>query len=107
MSEYRELIEIYGKSVGDFNVSPFESIDMLHVRSKLASIFHELTSEEKTKLLSYDLILIKNSLKMSEHIGNVYDFSMSKESDSFWWWHLDKVAKGELSFNLHVENMVI
>lgn len=41
---------------------------------------------------------------MAEHIGEIYDFSLSKEPiDKFWWWHLEKVAKGEITFTLQAE----
>lgn len=97
MSKHMEIIEIYGKCVVDFEVSPFESINMLHRRSDLEKVSHELTHEERLKLLSYDVQLIKNSKMMSKHICEVYDFALSKEPLSQWWWHLDKVADGKIS----------
>lgn len=35
MSEHLKNIKIYGMAVNDFNVSAFESVDMLHRRSGL------------------------------------------------------------------------
>lgn len=100
MSRHNKSIEIYGKCVVDIEVSPFESVDMLHRRSNLESVIQELTNEEKIKLLSYDTELIKNAKSMSEHIGEIYDFSSSDEPLSEWWWHLDKVASGKIAFHL-------
>ena len=40
--------------------------------------------------------LIKNAKKMSEHIGEIYDFSNSDEPIEQWWWHLDKIISGEI-----------
>lgn len=37
---------------------------------------------------------------MSDHIKQVYDLSTSDEPLNEWWWHLDKVANGEISFDL-------
>ncbi len=37
---------------------------------------------------------------MYRHIQEVYNFSLSNEPLSEWWWHLDKVAKGEILFYL-------
>ncbi|MCC0567048.1 MULTISPECIES: hypothetical protein [Brevibacillus] len=100
MSKHMASIEIYGNCVDDFEVSPFESINMLHRRSDLERVSHELSYEERMKLLSYDMKLVKNSEKMSKQIGEVYDFALSKEPLSQWWWHLDKVANGKIAFHL-------
>lgn len=103
MSEHGKSIEMYGKSVNDFEVSPFESVDMLHRRSKLENVIYELTHDERMVLISYDMQLIKNARKMAEHIGDIYDFTLSDEPLSQWWWHLDKVANGEIVFHLSPE----
>ncbi|MFZ3588927.1 hypothetical protein ACOI1C_06505 [Bacillus sp. DJP31] len=103
MSEYNKSVDIYGKCIGDYEISPFESVDMLHRRSNLESVIHELTKDERLKLLSYDMELIKNAILMAAHIGKVYDFSLSDEPLSEWWWHLDKVANGTIGFQLRAE----
>ncbi|RSK26408.1 hypothetical protein EJF36_05785 [Bacillus sp. HMF5848] len=103
MSEHSKSIEIYGQCVDDFEVSPFESVDMLHRRSTLEKAIQELNYEERMKLLSYDMQLIKNAKNMAKHIGEIYDFSLSEEPLSQWWWHLDKVANGNISFHLSPE----
>lgn len=100
MSDYMKNIEIHGKAVDDFDVSPFESVDMLHRRSALDRVFYELNLEERMKLLSYDVQLINNAKKMTEHIAEVYNFSLSNEPNHQWWWHLDKVANGKNTFRL-------
>lgn len=100
MTEHLESIDIYGKCVDDFDVSPFESIEMLHRRSNLDRVFDELNQDERISLLNYDLQLIKNAKKMTKHIAEVYDFSSSDEPLRQWWWHLDKVAEGKISFRL-------
>ncbi|WP_240647161.1 hypothetical protein [Paenibacillus nanensis] len=51
-------------------------------------------------MLNYDMLLIKNAKMMLEHISEVYDFSLSDEPLSQWWWHLDQVASGEIAFQL-------
>lgn len=104
MSEHLRNIEIYGRAVDDYDISPFESVDMLHRRSSLDRIFDELNQEEWMKLLSFDVLLIQNAKKMSEHIAEVYDFSLSDVPLAQWWWHLDKVASGEIKLRLIPEN---
>jgi len=39
---------------------------------------------------------------MADHIGEIYDFSISKEDIKEFWWHLDKVADGRVQFTLNV-----
>jgi len=62
MQDYAEMIETYGEYIEDFEISPFEPVYfILHNRSQLEKVFHELTHEEKIKLLAYDLKLIQNA----------------------------------------------
>lgn len=99
MSARMKLIENYGISI-DFDISPFEAMDMLHQRSNLEKVIEELTHEEMIKLLNYDIKLINNAKKMTEHISEIYNFSTSAEPLNYWWWHLDKVADGSINFKL-------
>lgn len=98
--EHSTNIDIYGKYVDDFEISPFESLLMLHKRSKLEDVICDLTPDERIKLLSHDIQLIKNAKRMSRHIGGIYDFSLSTEPLTKWWWHLDKVAADKNTFRL-------
>lgn len=100
MSNYKQLIKNYGLDVNDTEYSPFESLRMLHDRSKIREIENKLDTEEKLLLYTYDLTLIKNAKSKVEHMSKVYDFSPSDEPISEWWWHLGKVASGEITFNL-------
>ncbi|KEF38211.1 hypothetical protein M670_02631 [Schinkia azotoformans MEV2011] len=102
-SKYSKSIELYGKCIGNLEISPFESVDLLHRRSDLERVVHELTEDQKMKLSEYDLKLIDNAKIMSEHIQKAYDFSVSDHPLSEWWWHLDLVANGKSPFNLNVE----
>lgn len=103
MSKYTNRIQNYGESVGDIETSAFEAVDMLHQRSNIEKSIHELTNQERISLYSYDLKLINHARQMSDHIGEIYDFTSSDEPISEWWWHLDKVADGKISFNLITE----
>jgi hypothetical protein len=100
--EYLRDIESYGEEVSDFEVSPFESIDMLHRRSRLNKESHKMTLKERILLMRYDLRLLENVDKMIEHIREIYDFSNSKEPLEEWWWHLDKVASNELEVEIGI-----
>lgn len=98
--KYQKTIEQYGQDVSDFEVSPFETLDMLHLRSRLSEEFHNMTLKERILLMKYDLQLLENVDQMGQHIESVYDFSNSKEPYEQWWWHLDKVALGELEVEI-------
>lgn len=100
MSENKNKIHLYELSVEDTKVSPFETIDMLHIRSQLEKVIPELENDEITELLNHDVKLINNAKRMVEHISKIYNFSSSLEPLSHWWWHLDKIASGEVTFKL-------
>lgn len=98
--DYIKWIDDYGMDIGDFNISAFESVNMLHTRSKIESVIEELTNEERNKLFTFDLLLITNAGKMFEHISKVHPNSLTDENVKEWWWNLNKVANGEISFQL-------
>ncbi|WP_430789165.1 hypothetical protein VBD025_02940 [Virgibacillus flavescens] len=95
-----EGIDLYGDCVDAFDASPTVLIEMLRRRSSIENMIHELTINQKNKLISYDLKLIENAKQMTEHIGKNFDFSLSEEPLTEWWWHLDKVASGKIEFYL-------
>ncbi|PLS19358.1 hypothetical protein CVD28_02785 [Bacillus sp. M6-12] len=100
------LIRNYGLEVDEFETSPFEALHMLHIRSCLEKIIQQLTYEEKLKLYTHDMKLIQNAKKMVERIQEIYNFSLSKEPFTEWWWHLDKVVTGEISFSVSIDVQV-
>jgi len=97
-----KIIEAYGSYVLDLDldVSPFEFLQMLHLRSKLQSVFTELIASEQATLLELDKKLLNNAEAMSKHIGSIYKWDVSTEPYSHWWWHLDRVANGTLVVEL-------
>lgn len=53
--EFLKDIEYYGEDVTDFEVSPFESIDMLYRRSRLYKNPSKMTRQERILLMKYDI----------------------------------------------------
>ncbi|MEJ1517777.1 hypothetical protein R3O67_31860 [Bacillus cereus] len=100
---YEEDIRIYGEVVKDTELSPFETIEALHIRSELHEKYSNLTWEEKRALLLYDLKILGNADKMVKHIQQVYDFSKSTNPIQEWWWHLDKIITGKIHLSYLVE----
>lgn len=78
------------------DLSPFETLNALSLRSHLQKEVNQLTNQEKLKLYQYDLYLINNADKFKKHLENVYNFSDSAEPFEQWWWHLDKIISGEI-----------
>jgi hypothetical protein len=104
MSQYKQDILNYGDDVNDLESSPFESLRMLHDRTELHKVQEEMDYEEKVLLAYYDLKLIENADKMVEHIKTIYDFDSSTDIPSEqWWWHLDKIVNGVMSFGVSSE----
>lgn len=94
--ELKRTIQNYGLDVEDFETSPFESIDMLHVRSSLQERYAELDAEDRENLRRHDEVLLVNAARMYEHIRRVFAFNSDRPTAE-WWWHLDKVAAGQLT----------
>jgi hypothetical protein len=106
MSEYKQDILNYEDDVHDLESSPFESLRMLHDRTKIHEVHDLLGFDEKVLLGYYDLKLIENVDDMVEHIGKVYDFKLSDVNNipyEQWWWHLDKIAEGSMDFGISTE----
>ena len=92
---FRDDIETYGDLVDDFEVSPFESLEMLHIRDSLEENIDHLTDVEREQLKKIDLKLFLNAQKMHAHISQVFNFSGNKPSEE-WWWCLDQLAQADL-----------
>lgn len=109
MTGFKNKIEIYEEDIFDFEVSPFETIATLHLRSELEKDFQKMNGNEQLLLLSVDVNVVKNAKKIVNYISDVYDFSSTTKPESEWWWHLDKVMSGELVIkgNLFVDTEVV
>jgi len=100
MANIKQLIQNYGLDVDDFDISPFESINLLHTRNEIHSRIGELSGNDRSELHKYDMLLIENAGRMYSHISKIYDFENSGEPLAKWWWHLDKVADRKLNVEL-------
>lgn len=86
----------YGILLDSLDLSPFETLNALSLRSNLEKDLNKMTNQEKLKLYQYDLYLLDNIEELKKHLEQVYDFSGSDEPTEQWWWHLDKVVSGEI-----------
>ncbi|MCM3667277.1 hypothetical protein M3204_23145 [Mesobacillus subterraneus] len=111
MSKNKQEVMNYGEDVNDIDYSAYEHLRMLHDRTNLENVKHELDKGEKILLTMYGLILLKKAEELAEHISSVYDFSLSDKNGitlEQWWWHLDKVAHGKLyvEYNSSAEKVI-
>ncbi|MGF7535176.1 hypothetical protein AAGG74_16100 [Bacillus mexicanus] len=98
-SSFLEKIKIYGNEIFDLEISPFEMMQTLHLRSALQESFFEMNIDEQIELLFIDLQVLKNSKAISTHLSRIYQSKNFDHPISEWWWHLDKIANNELKLN--------
>jgi hypothetical protein len=99
MSELKELLRHYTEGVCYPEVSGFEILEILDIRSEIARKEKELSLEEKKKLEIADGIFLKNAAKFFAAISEVADLAEMRKrvnaSPSHWWWYLEKLAYRE------------
>jgi|SRR5690625_107877 len=102
MTKLMNKINEYGSLLDSLDLSPFETLNALSLRSTLQQEIDKMTNQEKLKMYQYDLWLLDNIKAVKEQLDQVYDFSKSNKPSNQWWWHLDKiisekiVVKGDL-----------
>ncbi|RST76185.1 hypothetical protein D4T97_005220 [Siminovitchia acidinfaciens] len=108
MDDLTKELRQYRMMIGNLELSPFETLQDLYIRNTLEDKISLMTHKERLRLHYYDLQVILNADKFKEQLENVYDFSTNKPLKE-WWWHLDKVASGELmiTLDMRVENNLI
>ena len=82
------------------DVSGFEVLELLDVRSRLAELENDLTLSEKTTLERADEKLLDNLRLFYEKIQEIGLLpelrKQAKASPSHWWWYMDKfIGVGE------------
>jgi len=99
MSELKELLRHYTEGVCYPEVSGFEILEILDIRSEIARKEKELSLEEKEKLEAADGVFLKNAAKFFAAISGIADLVEMREranvSPSHWWWYLEKLAYTE------------
>ncbi|WP_088362466.1 hypothetical protein [Bacillus cereus] len=89
-------ISNYGLLLDSLELSPFETLNALNLRSNLQKEVFNMTNQEQLKLLQFDLFLLNHIEEIKNHLENVYDFKNSIEPFDQWWWHLDKIISKEI-----------
>ena len=92
------LLNSYKVAVQYPEVSGFEVLEILDMRSNLARFENGLTVNEKESLEEADEILFDNLKAFYEtiqEIGHLPEFrKRAKALPSHWWWHMEKIVDG-------------
>ena len=99
MSELKELLRHYTEGIYHPDVSGFEILELLDIRSEIARKETELSLEERGKLETADGVFLKNDAKLLTAISEITDLAEMRERTSVppshWWWYLEKLAYAE------------
>jgi hypothetical protein len=97
MSQYASLVENYALSVRHPDVSGFEVLDVLRLRSRVADIERELTPAERAALEAGDATFLHNAPTLYRQVCEIATLeAVRREADvppSHWWWYLDTLTR--------------
>ena len=92
----RDLMDYLSETMNHTDVSGFELLEILDVRSRLATREPLLNDEDKTQLESLDRTLVEMAEVLLERISEVADLAEMRHRahvlPSHWWWYLDQIA---------------
>jgi len=78
------------------DVSPFEHLEMLMIRDKLAVQEFSLTGQERTSLANADQRLLKNSAAFHAELVRITSLEEERRrrhpAPEYWWWYLDVLS---------------
>ena len=95
----QELLTYYSEEVHYPNVSGFEILELLDVRSEIAEKEEELILEERHKLKLADETFLRNVAKFYASVAEVANLAEMRETanvpPSHWWWYMEKLVQRE------------
>ena len=97
MSKYKELLANYAVNVEFPDVSGFEILEMLQVRSRLAMLEEKLSAEERSRLEIADEFFLSHAKMFYISLSEIADLKQLRNQNnilpSHWWWYLDKLMR--------------
>lgn len=97
--DLRGLLTYFAKSVNYPEVSGFEILEVLDIRSKIAEREGGLSLEEKKELEAADGIFLRNAARFFSAISEIADLAEMRERagvpPSHWWWYLENLVQVE------------
>lgn len=92
----QELMEYLAEAMNHPDVSGFELIEILDIRSQLAAREPVLSDDDKTGLETLDRQLLKLADLCVTRISEVADLAQMRKKahvlPSHWWWYLDEIT---------------
>lgn len=101
MSQHASLVEHYATSARFPDVSGFEVLELLRLRSRLAEVEQELTPAERTALEAADITFLHNASALYRQVSEVATLEALRKDagvrPSHWWWYLDSLTRVPVS----------
>jgi len=95
----QRLLEYYVKAMQFPEVSGFEVLELLDVRSRLATEESELDEAQRTQLEDADSVFLRYTPMLYESVIALSDLAHLRRRAaapcSHWWWYLEKLAQRE------------
>ncbi len=92
----QELMEYLAEAMNHPDVSGFELIEILDIRSQLAAREPVLSDDDKAALETLDRQLLKLADLWLTRISEVADLAQMRKKahvlPSHWWWYLDEIT---------------
>ncbi len=99
----QELIEHLSEAMDHPEVSGFELLEVLDIRSRLATREPLLSDDDRARLEELDRRFLKMADLLLERISEVADLAEMRQRahilPSHWWWYLDEITlfKGKVA----------
>jgi hypothetical protein len=99
MTESAKLLADYAVGVGFSQVSGFEILELLDVRSRLVLAESQLSRGEQDQLEKADEIFLAHAGEFYAQVAKVANLKDMRRRAaipiSHWWWHLEKLSRYE------------
>jgi hypothetical protein len=96
MERVGKLIDYLGEALQHPEVSGFELLEYLDVRSRLALQEPLLSQGDRTRVEAIDRQFLRNAPLLLERITDVCDLTEMRQKartlPSHWWWYLDEIT---------------
>lgn len=97
MSQHASLVESYATAVRFPDVSGFEILELLALRTRLADVEPALAPDERTALEVADAVFLHNAPTLCRQLSEVGALEqLRKDAEarpSHWWWYLDSLTR--------------
>lgn len=101
MSELKELIESYAVDVEFPQVSGFEILEMLDLRSEIAQHEQSLSQAERQQLEEADRRFLQRVHEFYAGLSQIADLSEERRRNnvppSHWWWYLEELVQVQVA----------